>query len=124
MVGIVYKLIIPGELPDLNRIIAASKQHYGQYSKLKKENTEFVAWIAKKLPVLSKINLKITWYCKDKRKDKDNISVGIKFILDGLVKAKVIKNDGWNEIGDFEYRFCVDKKNPRIEVEITEVEVE
>ena len=66
------------------------------------------------------INLKITWYCKNKRKDKDNVAFGIKFILDGMIEARVIPNDGWGEIANFEPRVEVDKDCPRIEVEILE----
>jgi len=116
-----YKLVIPGELPDLNQIIKVSKIHYGAYSKLKKDNTDKVTWIAKKLPKMKRIDLDITWYCKNKRKDKDNIASGIKFLLDGLVKAGVIKNDGWREVNSFSHNFKVDKDNPRVEIEIKEV---
>ena len=112
------KIIIPGELPDLNQIIDAAKLHYAKYAKMKKENTETVAWLAKGIKIDKQIDLVVTWYCKDKRKDKDNIAAGIKFILDGIVAAGVIKNDGWKEVGSFEHRFMVDKEYPRIEVEI------
>lgn len=115
------KIVIPGELPDLNMIIDESKKHWTKYRDMKQVETEKVAWIAKKLPKMGKIDLKITWYCKDKRKDKDNILVGIKFILDGLVEAGIIKNDGWKEVGDITPKFEIDKHNPRIEVLISEV---
>jgi Holliday junction resolvase RusA-like endonuclease len=39
------------------------------------------------------------WYCKDKRRDPDNIGSAVKYILDGLVSAKIIPNDGWRQIG-------------------------
>jgi hypothetical protein len=51
----------------------------------------------------------------------DNIAVAKKFILDGLLAAKKIKNDGWNEVVGWEEHFNVDRKNPRIEVEIEDV---
>ena len=54
--------------------------------------------------------------------DKDNIAGGIKFLLDGLQEAQVIKNDGWKEIGNIFHFFEVDKDNPRIELFLTEVE--
>ena len=63
------------------------------------------------------------WYCEDRRKDKDNISsFGRKVIQDALVRAKILKNDGWNDIIGFEDIFYIDKKNPRIVVEIEEEE--
>lgn len=122
-----YKIVIPGELPDLNTIIAESKRGRGKwqpYNEIKQEHTNIVAWIAKSeiKKQLKKIDLTITWICKNRRKDKDNISGGgIKFILDGLVAAGVIENDGWKQIGDISHKFKVDKHNPRVEVEIREV---
>lgn len=123
-----HKIVIPGELPDLNTIIAESKKGRGKwqpYNEMKQEYTNIVAWIAKSeiKKQLKKIDLEITWICKNRRKDKDNISGGgTKFILDGLVAAGVIKNDGWKQIGDIYHKFKVDKHNPRVEVEIREVE--
>lgn len=122
-----YKIVIPGELPDLNTIIAESKRGRGKwqpYNEMKQEYTNIVAWIAKSgiKKQLEKIDLEITWICKNRRKDKDNISGGgTKFILDGLVAAGVIENDGWKQIGDIYHKFKVDKHNPRVEVEIREV---
>ena len=116
-------IIIPGELPDLNQIIAETKGHWGNYSTLKKTNTQIVAYCAKQTTKrkYNKIDLDITWCCKNKRKDKDNIMAGTKFILDGLVEAGIIKNDGWANVGDINHKFKVDKENPRIEVRVTEV---
>lgn len=115
-------IVIPGELPDLNQIIDESKKHWAEYSRIKKEYTEMVAWLAKGKGKFKKINLDITWVCKDRRKDKDNIAVGVKFILDGLVMAGMIKNDGWKEIGDITHKFEVDKNYPRVEVRVKEAE--
>ncbi len=121
-----YKIVIPGELPDLNTIIAESKKGRGKwqpYNEMKQEYTNIVAWIAKSeiKKQLEKIDLEITWICPNRRKDKDNIMAGTKFILDGLVQANVIENDGWKQIGDISHKFKVDKHEPRIEVKIREV---
>ena len=43
---------------------------------------------------------------------------------DALVKAGTLKNDGWNQIGGYEDLFDVDKENPRIEIELIEMESE
>lgn len=118
------KLIIPGELPGLNEIIETSKTHWAKYANEKKYLTENIALLAKSKikKKYEKVNLTFVWYCKNKRKDKDNIIAGQKFIIDALVLAGVIKNDGWNEIGNIFHFFEVDDKNPRIEVIIKEVE--
>lgn len=73
-------------------------------------------------PITNKVKLIFTWYCKDQKKDPDNISFAKKYILDGMVDAGVLKNDGWKQIQGFEDRFEVDKDNPRVEVEIREVQ--
>lgn len=117
------KFVVYGELPALNEIIAAAKSHYGNYSKLKHKNTDRVILAAKQqhIPQMDKINITIAWYCKNKRKDKDNVSAGQKFILDGLQKAGIIANDGWSNIGDIRHKFDVDKQCPRVEVILEEI---
>lgn len=120
------KIVIPGELPDLNTIIKESKRGRGKwqpYNEIKQVNTNKVAWIAKSKikKKFKKIDVEVTWICENRRKDKDNIMAGTKFILDGLVVAGVIKNDGWKQIGDISHKFKVDKDNPRVEVRIKEV---
>ena len=120
--GITVEIIIPGELPDLNAIIAASKSHYGKYSRLKAEYTNLVVWLSKSLPPMDRVYISCHWICKDKRRDMDNVAVGIKFILDGLVKAGVLKNDGWKQIAGIGHRFSVDKDNPRVEVILDDVD--
>ena len=49
-----------------------------------------------------------------------NVCFAKKFILDALQEMKILKNDGWAEVAGFEDRFYVDKRNPRVEVEIYE----
>lgn len=111
---------IPGKLPTMNEIIAKSKQHYGSYSKMKKISTQLVIDSAKGLPVIGKADFVITWYCKNKRIDPDNLAAGVKFLLDGLVDAGIMENDGWANVNSITHSFRIDKANPRIEVEIYE----
>lgn len=56
------------------------------------------------------------WYEKDRRRDKDNVAMAKKFILDSLQEMDIIRNDGWKEIIGFVDEFFIDKENPRIEV--------
>ena len=70
---------------------------------------------------MKKIFLHITWYCKDKRRDPDNVAAAVKFIWDGLVAAGVIENDGWTQNAGWTNRFEVDEDNPRVEIELEEV---
>lgn len=116
------KLIVPGELPTLNEIIEAAKNHWGTYKRMKKVQTYNVGWRAKKLPRFSRVYLKITYYRKNRKHDPDNIAAGKKFILDGLVEAGVLENDGWKQISGWEERWEIDKANPRVEIIIEGVE--
>lgn len=111
-----------GSLPTMNEIVAASKKHYMQYANMKKDYTDLVMLHARNLPKVKKADYEITWYCQDKRKDKDGIMAGQKFIFDGLIKAGVITNDGWQQIGNVKHNFEVDKSKPRIEVIIKVIE--
>ena len=118
------KLIIPGRLPGLNEITDAARRNRYESAKMKKEYTELVAWCAKsaRLPHLSSpVDLVFTWYEPNRKRDKDNIMAGQKFILDGLVTSGVLKNDGWKQIGDISHRFRIDKYNSRVEVELIEI---
>lgn len=117
------KLVIPGSLPGMNEILAASNNNRHVYNEMKRVNTLFVARLvqSQKIPLLPKSDYIITWICENTRRDKDNIMTGQKFIFDGLVQAERIKNDGWKQIGDVTHRFLVDRDNPRIEIEIKEL---
>jgi Holliday junction resolvase RusA-like endonuclease len=120
-------LEIPGRLPGTNEIIDAAKKkarNYKAYSMMKDEYTDMVAWLAKKLPKYNRINLAITWYEPNEKRDPDNIMGGQKFILDGLVRAGTLPNDSRKYIGSITHRFETDRENPRVEVEIEEVDHE
>ena len=120
------KFDIEGRLPGLNEMIDAAKQGKGKYQPyalMKEEYTTMIAWIAKKMPRFEKVVLIITWYEPDSRRDIDNIAGGgTKFILDGLVAAGTIPNDSQKYVRGIAHRFKVDRKNPRVEVEIVDVE--
>lgn len=101
-----------GNLPDENVIINANRNNRYTGNNLKKKYTRYVAWEAKAQnlkPLTEKVNLHCIWYRKNKRKDKDNISAGLKFVLDGLQDAGVLKNDGWKEIGTIHHYYEVNK---------------
>lgn len=120
--GAAASFIIPGHLPSMNKIIDAAKLSPHSYKNMKQQHTDKVVIYAKKakLPAMGRINIKVTWICDTMRQDKDNVCAGIKFILDGLQEAGIIKKDSWKLIGNIEHVFEIDRKNPRIEVELVE----
>ena len=115
------KLTIRGELTDLNTYVRVERGNKYAGAALKEKDTNRVYWECKsqKLkPINVPVKVDCTWFCKNKKKDKDNISFAKKFILDGLMKAGVLSNDGWDQVVGFQDSFSVDAKNPRIEVEL------
>jgi Holliday junction resolvase RusA-like endonuclease len=115
------KLIIPGILPDLNSVVNGAKRHWGSYAATKRKHTHRVALMAQqaKLPPIRRpVQVRFLWVCKDRRRDKDNVRMAAKYILDGLVEAGVLADDGWHQIVGFEDHFAVDKCCPRVEVEL------
>lgn len=64
--------------------------------------------------------IEFNWYCANKKQDPDNIAFQQKFILDGMVKAGLIENDGWKQIRKLAHNFEVDKNNPRVEIILSE----
>lgn len=118
------KFDIEGRLPGLNEMIDAAKQGKGKYqpySMMKQTYTDMVAWLAKKLPKYEQVNITITWYEPNEKRDPDNIMAGAKFILDGLVKAGTIPNDTRRYIKSITHIPELDRENPRVEVEIQEI---
>ncbi len=121
-----YKFTIRGTLPGLNELIEAERRNRYAGAALKKQSESVVMHAARslgKMRFTEPVYIVYHWYEPNRRRDKDNISsFGRKVIQDALVKSKILQNDGWSNIIGFEDRFEVDKKNPRIVVEIYEVE--
>lgn len=115
-------LTIPGELCDLNRYIQAERSHRTKAARIKKAETERVAWEIKaqphQKPATLPVHITYVWYMKDRRRDLDNIAFAKKFINDGLVLANILPGDGQAHIAGFSDTFLVDKENPRIEITI------
>lgn len=117
------KIVIKGPLPSLNEYTDDNRTHFHKGAKVKKNATRICqVYIQQainkglKLPKLP-MDIKFTWYVKNRRKDKDNIAFAKKFVLDGMIASKLIENDGWAQIGGFRDAFEVDK-NERVEIEL------
>jgi Holliday junction resolvase RusA-like endonuclease len=119
------KFIIPDRLPNLNDMIDAAKQgkrNFQPYAEMKRIHQEKICWIIKKLPQFQTVRIRVTWYEPNAMRDPDGIIAGLKFIMDSLVKMKVIPNDSQKYVKGIENIFSIDRDNPRIEVEITGVQ--
>ncbi len=131
-------LIIEGELPSENEIIAAQMPKFkvgtrwvSKYSEWKQYRTTDIVLAIRMQRIVPVEHYPVTidyvFYTKDERKDPDNILAGAsKFILDALKEAGIIRNDGWSELVDgvgffgSNRFFCDAKERPRIEVILVE----
>ena len=116
-------IVIEGELTDLNKYIQAERTHRFKASKIKKDETERVAWEAKASKATHvtqyPVHISYDWYSKNSRMDIDNVAFGKKFVNDGLVLAGILDGDGRKHIAGFAgERFFIDKDRPRVEVVI------
>jgi Holliday junction resolvase RusA-like endonuclease len=116
------RFIIPGKLPGLNDYTKANRANKYQGANMKKSEEQKIAlYIPKWRQYDGKVIVEFRWYEKDERRDPDNIVFAKKFILDALVNSGVLKGDSLKYIIGFVDKVDVDKKNPRIEVDIHEV---
>lgn len=121
--GKIQTLIIPGELPGLNQTVGSAKSHWALYYKQKREAEKLIAWSAKeqKIKPVKRAAFSFDWYCKNFRRDPDNVAGGgTKIIMDALQVAGVIENDGHKQVSALSHRFFKDAENPRVEVTIQE----
>lgn len=117
-------LTIGGSLPNLNEYTKANRTNIHVGADMKKQTEKIIsAYILQQLrnvKTVERCTIKFVWVEKDKRRDLDNIAFAKKFILDALVKNKILKGDGWSCVTGFSDSFRVDKERPRIEVYIEE----
>ena len=69
--------------------------------------------------------IKCTYYIfvPDKTHDRSNTYAGVeKIFLDSLQNEKIIQSDGYNYVFDSVFYTSVDALNPRVEVEIEEID--
>jgi Holliday junction resolvase RusA-like endonuclease len=120
-----YRLIIPGELPDFNNVIKQTQRHRFAYVVFKKKETERIMLTAKAAQLKAiKVPVAVTfhWYTPSRRKDPDNLAHGMKYIFDGLVKAGHLPDDTQHYVREIHLYFTLDRDRPRIEVELTPAE--
>lgn len=122
-----YQLTIPGRLPGLNEYTDACRTSSQKGGKMKSDAQIAVMWQIKaqlrRLRIDKPVFMLFTFYEKDRRRDRDNVSsFARKVIQDALVAAGVLKDDGWDQITGYMDRFEVDRDNPRIVVQFIEQE--
>jgi len=112
MTDSVFSILIPGEFPGLNEVTAANRSNRYAGASQKRRSTDAVAMYVKAhrlRPLFQRrYRWRFIWYCTDRRRDPDNIASACKFVFDGLQKAGILDNDGWQQVGEICHRFVVD----------------
>ena len=116
------KFVIKGRLDDLNKYTSACRTNPYKGAKMKKDNEKIIMFYIKhaKLEKVTDypIKVKIDWFEVNRRRDIDGIQFATKFILDSLVKMKIIEDDSQKYVNAIEHHVYKDKDNPRIEVSL------
>jgi hypothetical protein len=90
----IYELKMPLP-PTMNEIINTARSGWQPSNKLKKQWTNKIANFVKNcgFTLNDKIWIEFHWYLRNFGRDADNTAAAAKFIMDGLVSAKAIRND-------------------------------
>ena len=97
---------IEGKLPSANEYINACRLNPHAGNKLKKETELLIMWqISKLSPIDKPARFHFEWHEKNRRRDKDNVSFGQKFVFDALQKAGKLPNDNNKFVIGFEHDF-------------------
>lgn len=115
---------IKGQLADLNKHDEVNRSNKFAGAKLKKDMTNLVAWQLKgKLKITKPCMISFHWFYSTAH-DFDNLRFACKYILDGMVKAGVLKNDNQKWVLGFngDYFIKVPKGEEKVVVEVEEVE--
>ena len=93
---------------NLNEMINLSRGNKYYANTHKKQEMQFVKWSTIKVPKITEypIKIEVIWHVKNKCFDLDNRI--LKNILDGLVNAKILKNDNYNCVNEINYKAIVD----------------
>lgn len=114
------------KLPGLNELLAACRSvnprsGWQRYATLKRQVQQDLCRVIRhaKIKPMACAYLVFTWYEVDRRRDLDNIAAGgRKFILDALVRAKILPTDGWAGVLGWRDDFRVDRALQGVEVQL------
>lgn len=119
------KFTINGRLIGLNEYTKVNRTNPYLANKIKREQEQLISYNAMKCKLEKvrtyPIGLRIKWYESNAKRDIDNITFAVKFILDGLVKSGYLENDSQRYVKSIEHIVDIDRDRPRVEVAIKEI---
>jgi hypothetical protein len=107
------QVFIPGPLPGMNEMIAAAKSGRGKasaYARMKATWTAVVATHARRAfaaNYFGRVRVFCAWSEEAMRRDPDNVTAAVKFVLDGLVEAKILHCDRWHCVAGIQHEWEV-----------------
>lgn len=118
------RYVLRSSLPSLNDYIDAERGYWASAATLKKAatiNVQKEVMTQNRKPVNGMMDVDIYWITPNNREDADNVYFGVKFILDGLVKAKVLGQDGRKNVRFVSHKIRTIKGKRMIIVELIPV---
>lgn len=116
---------VKGQLPSLNDVTRANRTHWAVGAKQKAEAESRIGWYireAKLKPVSGPCHVQIAWHEPNRRRDIDNVTSAVKFVLDALVKQGILPDDSQAYVSTITHLICIDYDKPRVEVTLAPVE--
>lgn len=114
-------LTVPGRFPSLNDYVSAERSDRQAGARMKREETDRVAWeaLSQRVPAFTEpVAVRILWVEPNRRRDLDNVAFAAKFVLDGLVRAGILQDDSQRWVRALQHTFEVDPDAPRVVVEL------
>ena len=110
-------LTILGQLPRMNKL-AGDQKKWAYYNMKKKAEVIIGQQIMiQKLKPMAFAYFSFIWFEPNKKFNPDNIMSSQKFVLDALVKGKILKNDGWSEVLGLHHEFvCNQGGEPGVQI--------
>lgn len=104
------RIILDYNFENLNEMIRLSRGSKFGANNQKRVEMQYIKFATLKVPKITEYPLKVEviWHVKNRAFDLDNKI--IKNILDGLVNARILKNDNYNCINEISYKAIVDGK--------------
>lgn len=122
---------VPGPLPGLNDLLGWAKsrgdthgrkgKRWNSYAEQKRvwEEAIFVVIRNEKIsPYPGAIFVNYLWQEPNRKRDPSNIAAAKKLVEDALVRAGILRGDGWRDVAGFTDRFVINRKQPGVRVEL------
>lgn len=114
-------------MPSLNEYTAACRTNAYKGAKCKAEAEEVIGWAIRRALASKSLHkpkgaviVRFEWHERTKRRDADNIAFAKKFILDALVKMRVLEDDSRKYVKGF-YDVIIDDKADYVRVELVDI---